>query len=97
MISDTLGSDIRRANANYRTGTSKVELERSWNGRSGKASREAALLKTGGGGVVRTDAGEVKQRRMKAAGTGTDNSLPAEWIPNGTGVLSDSGVDSRST
>ena len=83
-------------NGNCRTGTSKVELERSWNGRPGKASREAALVKVGGG-LVRTGAGEVKQRRMKAAGTGTDKSLPAEWILNGTGVRSDSGVDSRST
>ena len=48
-------------------------------------------------GVVQTGAGEVKQRRTKAAGTGTDKSLPAEWILKGTGVLSDSGVDSRPT
>ena len=91
-------SSRRRANDNYRTGTSKVELERSWNGRSGKASREAALGVGGGGvGVVQTGAGEVKQRRTKAAGTGTDKRLPAEWILKGTGVLSDSGVDSRPT
>ena len=37
-------------NTNCRIGTSKVELERSWNGCPGKASREAALVKTGGGG-----------------------------------------------
>ena len=68
-------SSRRRANTNCQTGTSKVELERSWNGRSGKVLREAALVKMGGG-VVRTGAGEVKQRRTKAAGTGTDKSLP---------------------
>ena len=59
---------------------------RSWNGRSGKASREAALVKTGGCSPNWRWGG--KQR----AGTGTDQSLPAEWILNGTGVLSDSSV-----
>ena len=39
-----LVSSRRRANTNYRMGTSKVELKRSWNGRSGKASREVALV-----------------------------------------------------
>ena len=51
-----------------------VELERSWNGRSGKASREAVLVKMGGGGGSSNWRWGGKAEKMKATGTGTDKS-----------------------